>query len=144
MMQPQYLAAECSSVCSIEALPSQVRRLRKAGYVFKADYPIKASRNTQVSLTSVTVRVRQFNDARTTHIDRRLRCQRASNSWQPLASSPLSLPVRPARQKKNTLLSSPSPSRLSQYTTASTSKTVPEQASAPAPSPVALQFGEGV
>ena len=130
-MQPQHLAAQCSCECSIEALPSQTRRLHRAGYVFAADCSMVTSRTTQVFLTSVTVRVRQFNDARTTHTDRRLRCQRASNSWQPLVSSPLLLPVRPARPKKNMLLSSPSPSRLSQHTQVSTSKRTPDRPFAP-------------
>lgn len=132
-MQPQYLAVRFSCGRNTEALPSQSCRLRRAGYVFGSDYLMVPARNTQVSLTSETERARQFNNARSTHIDRRQRCQRASNSWQPLVSSPLLLPVHPARPKKNMLLSSPSPSRLSQHTQVSTSKLAPGQAQAPVP-----------
>lgn len=135
-MQPQHLAVHFSCGQNTAAFASQPQPLQRAGYVFASDYLMVPARNTQVSLTSVTGRARQFNNARATHIDRRLRCQRASNSWQPLVSSPLLLPVHQARPKKNMLLSSPSPSRLSQHTQVSTSKLAPGQAYAPVPTPI--------
>lgn len=134
-MQPQYLAVQFSSGQNTATFATQPQPLQRAGYVFAADYLMVQSRNTQVSLTSETGRARQFNNARSTYIDRRQRCQRASNSWQPLVSSPLLLPVHPARPKKNMLLSSPSPSRLSQHTQVSTNKLAPGQADAPVPTP---------
>lgn len=135
-MQPQHLAVNFSCGRNTEALPSQTRRLRQAGYVFSADYLMVRTRNTQVSLTSETGRARQIYKARATYIDRRQKCQRASNSWQPLVSSPLLLPVHPARPKKNMLLSSPSPSRSSQHTQVSTSNLASGQAVAPVPTPM--------
>lgn len=132
-MQPQHLAPCFSCERNNEALPSQTRRLVLAGYVFALNCSKVAPRHTQVSLTSETGRARQFNDARPLIIHRRHRCQRASNFWQPLVSSPWFPHAHPARPKKNTLWFSQSPSRLSPYTPASTSKLAWGRAFAPVP-----------
>ncbi len=133
MMKPQYLAIHLSRGPDNEALPSQTRRLQRAGYVFDYDYSMLHKGITQVTLTSETGRARQFYNARPTYIDRRHRCQRASNSWQPSVLSPRFPHAHPARQKKNTLWSRPSLSRLSLHTPASTSKLALGQACASAP-----------
>ena len=132
-MQPQHLAHECSCDRLIEALASQVCRLPNLQYFFGTDCFMVRARNTQVSLTSETGRVRQSYNARPTHIDRRHRCQRASNSWQPSVSSPLLPHAHPARQKKSMSWLSPSPSRSSQRIPVSTSKRIPGQAIVPVP-----------
>lgn len=117
----------------IEALPSQTCRLKTAGYVFPADYTMIPPRNTQVSLTSVTGRVRQYNSTRSKQNNRRHRCQRASNSWQPSVSWPLCQHVRPASPTKSSWLLSQSPFQLSLRIQASTSNQISEQACAPVP-----------
>ena len=132
-MQPQHLAQLSSRAHPNEALASQVCRLPNVQYFFGTDCFMVRARNTQVSLTSETGRVRQFQNARPTHIDRRHRCQRASNSWQPSVSSPLLPHVHPARQKKSMSWSSPSPSRSNLRTQVSTSKRISGQAIAPVP-----------
>lgn len=139
-MKPQYLAAEGSCTMGIEALASQVCRLHSLPYVFASDCSMVSSRNTQVSLTSETGRVRQSFNARPTHIHRRHRCRRASNSWQPSVLSPLFLHAQVARAKKNTLLLRQSRSRLSQHTQVSTSKLTAGQAYASAPTPLGWPY----
>lgn len=134
-MEPQYVATDRSGESGFEALESQTNRLKCSAYVFVKLCSMVPVGHTQVFLTSVTGRARQYKTARSTHIDRRHRCQRASNSWQPSVSSPLYLHVQAARRKKNTLWLHPSPSRLSQHTQASTSKLAPGQTFAPVPTP---------
>ena len=142
-MRPQHLARPACKVSQIEALPSQTRRLIDTGYASSPLSTMVQTRNTEVSLNSETGRVRQYNNARPPYSNRRLRCQRASNSWQPLVLLPLCPHVRPDSQTRNSSWLSPSPSQLSQHTPANTSKRNLGQASASAPhrSLIAISMG---
>jgi hypothetical protein len=131
-MQPQDVAVLGSCESFIEALPSQTRSLNLAGYVFPKGCSMLTPRNTQVSLTSKTERAGPSWPARSNNTDRRPRCPRASNSWQRSALLPQSRPVLLASLTKSSSWSTPSPSRLSLHTQASTNKNL-GQAFAPVP-----------
>ena len=130
MMQPQHLARGPSCAPQTAALESQCRRSERPPYAIQPACGNVFPRNTHVSLTANHGSNRHEAVSGPSNSDRRLRCQRASHFWP---HSALSQPFRPAppSSKKNMLLSHPSPSRLSQYTQASTSKTCRGQAVAP-------------
>ena len=136
MMQPQYLAQPSARTGRTAALATHFRRLKRAPYAMRGNCGNIAPRNTQVSLTTKAGFYwhEAVPDPLCNH--RRLRCQRASQCWPHSALSQLFQHARPSR--KNMLLSHPSPSRLSQYTQASTSKACRGQATASVPTPPAL------
>jgi len=130
MMQPQHLAQGAACALPTATLESHSCRLERAPYAIQPACGKVFARNTRVSLTANPGSNWHEAVSDPSYSDRRLRCQRASHFWP---HSALSQPFRPAHpsSKKNTLLSHPSPSRLSQYTQASTSKTCRGQAHAP-------------
>lgn len=133
-MQPQYVELLRMYAGCSEALASQNCRSEIDTYQFGLGSPNVHSRNTPVSLTLETGRTRHIAVWRPIVSNRRLRCPRASNSWQYSAWLPLFPPAQAGRQKKNTLL--PSPSRLSPYIQANTSNRLSGQARAPVPNPI--------
>lgn len=131
-MQPQYLAQSPLVERATAALPPHLCRLKSSPYAISRNCGNVWARNTQVSLTSKPGSHWHEAVSDPSNSDRRLRCQRASQCWP---HSALSQPFRHAHQssKKNMLWLHPSPSRLSQYTQASTSKTCRGRAYAPVP-----------
>lgn len=129
MMQPQHLARGPSYAPQTAALESQCRRSERPPYAIQPACGNVFPRNTHVSLTANHGSNRHEAVSGPSNSDRRLRCQRASHFWPHSALSQPFRPVPPS-SKKNMLLSHPSPSRLSQYTQASTSKTCRGQAHA--------------
>lgn len=130
-MRAQYLAERRLSVNGFEALESHNRRLEIDTYQFHAKPFILDVREPQVTLILKPGRTRHIAVWRPIVSNRRRKCPRASNLLQ---CSVWLLPLQLApNKKKNTWLSTPSRSRLSQYTQVSTSKRLPEQALAPAP-----------
>jgi hypothetical protein len=133
MMQPQYLAWRPADTGRTATLATHFRRLKRGPYATRSNYSNIAARNTQVSLTSNAGSY--WHEAVPAPLcnHRRLRCPRASHCWPHSALSQLFQHAPLSR--KNMLLSHPSPSRLSQYTQASTSKTCRGQAAASVPTP---------
>jgi hypothetical protein len=121
-MQPQHVAAQRSSCELIDVMASHNGRLKVEPYHMNRVSCMHVLGNTQVSLTSAHGRATHIAAQRPSDRNRRPRCPRASNSSQRSALLLQSQRVQVARQTKNTLLFSPSPSRLSPYTQASTSK----------------------
>lgn len=132
-MVPQYLAGYLAAVDKSDALESQNRRSTFGTYQLLFKSLNVPPRNTQVSLTPEPGRIRHVAVSRPIVSNRRHRCPRVSNSWQCSAWLPPLPPAQAGSQKKSTWLLIPSPSRLSPYTQASTSKPLPEQAPTPAP-----------
>lgn len=130
-MLPQHLGGQCSSCGQNDTAATQNRRLNLDPYLMPAVSIMVGSGITQASLTSEPGRVGHFAVQRLNFKNRRDRCPRASNSLQRSALSPQSRHVPVARQTKNTLWLSQSPSRLSQHTQANTSKPDTGQAVAP-------------
>ena len=130
-MQPQHLEAASSSCGQNDTAATQDRRLSVEPYLMPTVSTMVLDGITQVSLTSEPGRARHLAVQRLKCKNRRHRCPRASNSLQRSALSPQSRHVPAARQTKNTLWLSPSPSRLSQHIQASTSKPDTGQAVAP-------------
>lgn len=133
MTHPQHLAAQHASVDKFEALPSHIRRLQRSRYQFENKSLSVPSREPQISLTSEPGSAGRSASRYPIPSHRRLRCPRASNSWQCSASLP---PLRPAQagKPKMTLWSlTQSPSRPSLPSQASSSKRLLGQAFAPVP-----------
>jgi len=141
-MRRQYLARIRRSSDWNDALESQRGRLHLQPYPLPCESHMMRSRNTHVSLTSEPGLGRRVVVSGSFNIDRRFTCPRASSCWQPSVSLQR---FRPARSKKKSLSwSSPSPSRLSPSTPASTSNAVAGQAFAPALIPATPATGRGV
>ncbi len=135
-MKPQYMGGNPLSCKEIEALESHSRRLMRIRYQWQITSCNVPSRNTQVSLTSESGCARHEAVPRPINNDRRLKCQRALNCWQHSALLRPSRLAQAARLTKNTLWLHPSPSRLSQLTQVSTSKTPRGSAAGQAFAPV--------
>ena len=141
MTNPQYLVVGRGSVGKFEALPSHIRRLHRARYQFENRSHSVFSREPQTSLTSEPGSAGRFASRYPISSHRRLRCPRASNSWQCSASLP---PLQPAQAGKPKMILwslTQSPSRVSLPSQASSSKRVPGQAYAPVP-PLILLHAE--
>ena len=130
-MRPLHIAPRHMVAVPTASLGTHVSGLNRAPYPRRLNCGNVNLRNTRVSLASHLGSF--WHEAVPTPLTnvRRHRCQRASQCWP---HSALSQPFRPAHlSKKNTLWLHPSPSRLSQYTQVSTSKTRRGQADVPAP-----------
>ncbi|CAN0277077.1 unnamed protein product, partial [Chrysoparadoxa australica] len=132
-MTPQYLAAQTSGCGRNEALATHRLSFSAMPYEIPSDCTIIRVRNTQVSLASEPGSARHEAVPGPKHANRRHECPKASNSWQPSVSSPLSPPAPAARPTRNTWWSGPSRSRQSPSTPASTSILDRGQAAAPVP-----------
>jgi len=133
MTQPQYIATRASFVDKSEALPSHIRRLHRNRYQFGYKSPSVRPRETQTSLTSEPGSAGRFASRYPISSHRRLRCPRASNSWQCSASLPPLLPVQAGKPKMTLWSLTQSPSLLSLLSQVSSSKRLPGQACAPVP-----------
>lgn len=131
MTVPPYLGACGLSWRQNDALASHSDGFKLERYQSQYVCGTVRPRNTHVSLTSEPGRARHFAVRRPLNINRRPRCQRASNSLQRSASLPQSRHVPAASQMKNMLWLSPRPFRSSQHTQVSTSKPVAGQAVGP-------------
>lgn len=120
-MDTQHVAAHflCGQV--FEALKTQLRRLGGCGYLFRTFSPMIPQGNSNRSPTSLEGVGAHFASLQVIESDRRLRCQRASNCWQPSVLSPLLLPVRVSSRPKNLSWLIQSRSARNRHTQASTS-----------------------
>lgn len=134
-MRPQNMGFRPAISGKNEALESHYRRLNRTRYQWQITSCNVPARNTHVSLTSESGCARHLAVLHPITSYRRLKCQRALNCWQ---HSALLRPSQLAQASKTTnmLLLPPSPSRLSQLTQVSTSKTTSIRKSGQAFAPV--------
>lgn len=120
-MTPQHVAAGTSTNRGFEALETQTKILPRVGYI-SAGFSVMLAHGSRGA--AVISKLRQTGGTALVRFEqqtRRYRCRRASNSLQPSPSS-VSLLRATIHRKKNSLLLTPSPSRLSRHLLANTNK----------------------